>query len=137
MRHTAVSVRHLSQLHLSQPCRGRSYASGLALTGCAGPAFVLLPGKLGAYVSPLLTTIGESLKGPAAIMYFAAALQPSDMTRAQGALGVYGTVPGLFAGPIFTAAFYGERSHGRYCRLGSLLYFITPVIIHTQYIRGV
>ena len=83
---------------------------GLVLIGLGPVAFVSLPGKMGAYVSPLLSTLGSSIQGPAGTMYMASVFQPSDITRFQGTISTLVILPALFAGPTFTALFYGDKA---------------------------
>lgn len=88
----------------------RSLVGGSALSCFAVITFITLPGKSGAYVSPLLSSVGDTLSGPAGMLYASSALQPSDLTRFQGALGVVSIFPAIFAGPAFAALFYGDKA---------------------------
>jgi len=87
----------------------RSLLLGTLIAGLSTVAFIALPGKSGAYVSPLLGSIGAALATPTRMMYMAAVLTPSEITRAQAAISTLCQIFKAPATPIFTALFYGGR----------------------------
>jgi MFS family permease len=61
----------------------RSLLLGTLFASSSTAAFISLPGKSGAYVSPLLASIGDALATPSRMIYMASILTPSEITRAQ------------------------------------------------------
>lgn len=113
----------------------RCYVLSFVLWTTSRPLFISdLPYKAGPYLSALVDNVGSCILAPTDMMYMAAILQPSDLTRAQSSLAVIGKPLQIIAPGIFTALFYGSQERMDHGYLVSAFIFASTVVIVLMFI---
>ena len=87
----------------------KTMALGFGLTALA-PLMFVTTGEAGPYFEKLCSAIGNTIMRPPLMMYLGAALQATDLSRAQSAASILQVIPAIFAPGIFTALFYGDKT---------------------------
>jgi hypothetical protein len=108
----AASITSSAVAAVLIPKLGAKFAIGLGtvLGGFSHLAFIGLPGKGGAYAASAISSMGNALLAPARMMYLAAVLRSSEITRVQSTLSVAANALKAPAAPVFTALFYGDQA---------------------------